>query len=921
MLHCSRVQLQSNLQEKLAALLQQYGDMLRLDDAGPVSKAVEKRASQVIAAGSYYDTVEAFVSEVYGNLGPVEEEMADFRNAVDDLDDDISRADRRRSSTLVSALSNMRQAIFENCLMPQTRTTEGNGRGASHIFETACLAEVIQLQVDTADTIERWYKVQQMWTSLESVFTGGDIAKQMPAEAKKFGQIDKDWDWLKIMHKSAETMTVVDCCQNELLRQMMPVLLAGLETCQKSLESYLEGKRQKFPRFFFTSDPVLLKILSQGGSDPDAIQDDFEKLFDAISRVTFDKSRKITQIKSVAGKDEEKVILQQPVTAHGNIEEWLQNLETEMQRSVRRDCRKAANECGNVSAGQSIEVFADKYIAQVALPMPQADDRLSIGDVLRPFQFKVDSIDDNMERTMIILHPAHAAISHRGALASAPVRATREVELPTLHGVPRTMATMALGVVALGIRSARLLRPEVVKSFPRRARYAWHTCRAASGAEWIAGEQDDCEFQSEEDYLKSLELQGTLPAGFRLASSSLKFVPQEAQEMGELPMKLTVICLDEATDEVAATFTQNAFPGAPVKLGRQRMREKQKIQALVVNNKISNVSPPDADGGVRASQTICDELAKNLQLPSGNCVLPSSTGVIGWRLPVDEMVAALPVLEDLSSKPGAIAAAKGIMTTDRYPKLAARDLSNGARLVGIAKGAGMIEPNMATMLCFLMTDAKLSPDDMQSFLSEAVSESFNAISVDGDESTSDTTVLLSSGRIDAVPPNDFRRALRELCRDLAAQVVRNGEGTQHVIRVTVSGAEDEEMAKKVGKAVVNGPLFKSAVAGNDPNVGRLIGKVGQTLGASGAAMAEGCVCKIGGETIFEDGQFRLDTEKERRLSGHLKFAAANCDLPYPEHRRVVDVEVILGGGGSGSAVVLGSDLTTEYVKINADYRS
>lgn len=239
-----------------------------------------------------------------------------------------------------------------------------NAQRQSAPFKEELMALITTLS-DTADTIERWYKVQQMWTSLESVFTGGDIAKQMPSEAKKFAQIDKDW--LKIMHKSAETMTVVDCCQNELLRQMMPVLLAGLETCQKSLESYLEGKRQKFPRFFFTSDPVLLKILSQGGSDPDAIQDDFEKLFDAISRVTFDKSRKITQIKSVAGKDEERVILQAPVTAHGNIEEWLQNLETEMQRSVRRDCRKAANECGNVGGGQSMEVFADKYIAQVAL--------------------------------------------------------------------------------------------------------------------------------------------------------------------------------------------------------------------------------------------------------------------------------------------------------------------------------------------------------------------------------------------------------------------------------------------------------------------------------------------------------------------------------------------------------------------------
>merc|ERR1719498_187506 len=153
---------------------------------------------------------------------------------------------------------------------------------------------------DTSDIIDRWFKVQQMWTSLESVFTGGDIAKQMPMEAKKFVQIDKDW--VKIMQKSAETKLVVACCQNDMLKQMLPVLSAGLEACQKSLESYLEGKRNKFPRFYFTSDPVLLKILSQG-SDPDSIQEDFEKLFDAISRVTFHKTdrRKIMQIKSVAG--------------------------------------------------------------------------------------------------------------------------------------------------------------------------------------------------------------------------------------------------------------------------------------------------------------------------------------------------------------------------------------------------------------------------------------------------------------------------------------------------------------------------------------------------------------------------------------------------------------------------------------------
>merc|ERR1719238_806532 len=141
---------------------------------------------------------------------------------------------------------------------------------------------------DTGDTIERWVKVQQLWTSLESVFTGGDIAKQMPMEAKKFQQIDKDW--IKIMAKSADTLNVIGCCQNDMLKQLLPVLSVGLEMCQKSLESYLEGKRQKFPRFFFTSNPVLLKILSQGNSDPETIQDDFGKLFDAINRVTFHKT-------------------------------------------------------------------------------------------------------------------------------------------------------------------------------------------------------------------------------------------------------------------------------------------------------------------------------------------------------------------------------------------------------------------------------------------------------------------------------------------------------------------------------------------------------------------------------------------------------------------------------------------------------
>jgi dynein heavy chain len=170
------------------------------------------------------------------------------------------------------------------------------------------------------------------------------------------------------MQKSAETQKVIECCSNDMLRQMLPVLSAGLETCQKSLESYLEGKRNKFPRFYFTSDPVLLKILSQG-SDPESIQEDFEKLFDAISRVQFDKAdrKKIIKIKGIAGNAEEVVDLQTPTMAVGNIEDWLLALEYEMQRSVRRECRICSMETPQVLNGLSMADFGNKGIAQVAL--------------------------------------------------------------------------------------------------------------------------------------------------------------------------------------------------------------------------------------------------------------------------------------------------------------------------------------------------------------------------------------------------------------------------------------------------------------------------------------------------------------------------------------------------------------------------
>eukprot|EP01041_Mallomonas_annulata_P002980 gene2980-5847_t len=216
---------------------------------------------------------------------------------------------------------------------------------------------------DTSDTLEMWVKVQMLWTSLESVFLGGDIAKQMPIEAKKFAKINKDWE--KLMHRASETKLVVQCCGNELLKNTLPVLYSELEKCQKSLEGYLEQKRSKFPRFYFVSNPVLLVILSQG-SDPLQMQPYYEKVFDSIDRAVHGKNEnktQILQIQSNIGNTKETVTLIKAVKAQGNIEEWLGELESEMQRSLKWLCERAATEC----TSQPLRTFVNNNCGQFAL--------------------------------------------------------------------------------------------------------------------------------------------------------------------------------------------------------------------------------------------------------------------------------------------------------------------------------------------------------------------------------------------------------------------------------------------------------------------------------------------------------------------------------------------------------------------------
>ena len=401
-------------------------------------------------------------------------------------------------------------------------------------------------------------------------------------------------------------------------------------------------------------------------------------------------------------------------------------------------------------------------------------------------------------------------------------------------------------------------------------------------------------------------------------------MPREAPKPAK--MTLTLIALDQPTPDFAAMFTRNALPGAPIIVGRQRLHEPT-LGAVIVNNKVSNVCAP---GGVAASEKICARLANLLNLAPGQ-ILPSSTGVIGWGLPVDAIMDALPQTSASLTSTSILSAAEGIVTTDLYPKIRRANVGSGS-IVGIAKGAGMIEPNMATMLVYVLTDLKVAREELRAALQRAVETSFNTISVDSDTSTSDTVALISSSRVPCPDLAAFEAALTQVCRDLAEDVVRNGEGVRHVIRVAVSAAATIELARAIGKAIVNAPLFKCAVAGNDPNVGRLVQAIGKHIGAHAPETdLTRLQLRLGGIEIFSGGVFQLNPEKEIALVTHLRSAELYASAPpkdgvfsaaidYPPHERCVEIEVEIGNGDA-SATVIGGDLTHEYVSENADYRS
>jgi dynein heavy chain, axonemal len=256
---------------------------------------------------------------------------------------------------------------------------------------------------DTADTLELWVKVQLLWQSLESVFTGGDIMKQMPLEAKKFSKIDKDWT--KCMSKAVDAALVVACCSNELLRNSLPIMYTELEKCQKSLEGYLEQKRMKFPRFYFVSNSVLLQILSKG-SDPNEVQQYYEKLFDSMRRAVHEEgsngkmSTAIAGFQCIQGNDVEDIRLLKAVQIVGNIEGWLLKLQIAMQETMKDTCERAADDCSELE----LREFVDRYPGQFALLGLQFNWTQQCTEALDRCRSSKTAMSENNKRQLGLLH-------------------------------------------------------------------------------------------------------------------------------------------------------------------------------------------------------------------------------------------------------------------------------------------------------------------------------------------------------------------------------------------------------------------------------------------------------------------------------------------------------------------------------------
>jgi len=405
-----------------------------------------------------------------------------------------------------------------------------------------------------------------------------------------------------------------------------------------------------------------------------------------------------------------------------------------------------------------------------------------------------------------------------------------------------------------------------------------------------------------------------LPRGFRFASASCGL-----KKKCHTGVRDVALIVSDPPASAAAVFTQNLVQAPPVVLSREHVRSSAgAMRAVIVNSGNANCSV--GPGGMVASRRTAEHVAEILGCGARQVVV-CSTGVIGVPLPVERVLKAVPDLaESLASTPHAFdGLSYAIMTTDTRPKRAAASCRIGkktVRIIGCAKGAGMIHPNMATMLSFVMTDAAIEPAVLDVALRDVVSRTFNAITVDGDSSTNDTLLVLANGASGAKKITEasgadytkFLAALEEVCKSLAIGIVEDGEGATHLVEIEVRGAPSDAAAKQVAQTIALSALVKTAIAGADPNWGRVLAAAGRSGVPFNPDHAE---IWLGGIKMY----------------GPPKGESYSVALPLDEraaHRRLLekDVPIVVDlHNGKGAARMWTCDFTKEYVHINASYRT
>ncbi|WP_320171328.1 bifunctional glutamate N-acetyltransferase/amino-acid acetyltransferase ArgJ [Maridesulfovibrio sp.] len=391
-----------------------------------------------------------------------------------------------------------------------------------------------------------------------------------------------------------------------------------------------------------------------------------------------------------------------------------------------------------------------------------------------------------------------------------------------------------------------------------------------------------------------------VPEGYKFASFAAGFKYKNRDDLA--------LIVSDTPAVAAAVFTTNKFQAAPVLVGKSILEESRVVRGAVVNAGLANACT--GEGGIADCRESLELLAGSLGLSSRD-LLPASTGVIGPRFKMEKWKTAAPLVAERLGEDDPVKAARAIMTTDKFPKLAWGEVEIGGktvRMLGMCKGAGMISPDMATLLGFVFCDAQVDGDWWQGALRRSVDKSFNSVTVDGDTSTNDTIMAFANGASGAdvcdEPGRDALEALLlDICQRLSYMIVQDAEGGTKVMTITVSGAESDRDADLVARAVGNSPLVKTALFGEDPNWGRIVAAAGR----SGAEFdPEQLTLGFGQVVVFENG-----TPVEGDLDALLDPIMRKQD---------VDINISLGSG-SGSAVLRASDLTKEYISINADYRS